>query len=339
MGLTERISEAVKIRMSANEPIWQLIKEVKRRRDIDEKEKQKLLATLFGSLSDKDMIETLANDGLTYGAGTSFRSSINNLQRIKSRLQSIGINIFPGDNPKLNDRKFAASLGVPVPETYFQNVALDEIDLTPNSILKPVEGVASKGVFFINESLQLYSVKTAITYSSLEEAKAEIAEHQDSISHGRWILEEAILSSSGAPAKDFKVFSFYGVSGMFLEIDRFSEAEIRFATYTESGRQIERGPNYLSFPGSGIPNGLRELSQRISLASPVPFLRLDFHWGNGGLYLGEITPRPGGTYAGEQFEEVDKMLGDHFADAQARLYADLLDGKKFCDFLAAYDVY
>lgn len=338
MDLRERVLHAVKARNLVNEPIWKLIKEVKRANEISDNERNDLLAVLFTSLSDKDIIETLANDAIDYGAGTSFRSSINNLQRKKGRLQVLGLDIFPGDNPKLKDRNFASSLGVPVPRTYFEGVPLDEIELLPNSILKPVEGVASKGVFFVTESGELRSIKTSNIYSSIADASEEIDQYAASISTDSWILEEAILSASNMPANDFKVFSFYGVAGMFLEIDRFLGAETRFATYTESGRQIERGPNYKSFVGSGIPDGIREMSYALSIAAPVPFLRLDFHYGDSGLYLGEITPRPGGTYAGDQFEEIDRMLGEHFADAEARLYADLLSGKSFPVFHAAYGV-
>lgn len=338
MDLRERVLHAVRARNSVNEPIWKLIKEVKKADKISENERNHFLGILFASLSDKDIIETLANDAMDYGAGTSFRSSINSLQRKKQRLQVLGLDIFPGDNPKLKDRNFASSLGVPVPRTYFESVPLDEIELLPNSILKPVEGVASKGVFFVTESGDLRSIKTSQTYSSIADASEEINRYAASISTDSWILEEAILNDSNMPANDFKVFSFYGVAGMFLEIDRFLESETRYATYTESGRQIERGPNYKSFVGSGIPDGIREMSYALSIAAPVPFLRLDFHYGDSGLYLGEITPRPGGTYAGDQFEEIDRMLGDHFADAEARLYADLLNGKKFPAFRAAYGV-
>lgn len=339
MGLEERVANAVAKRAKVNEPIWELIKEVKRNSELDTEKRDELLVSLFACLSDKDILETLANDALLYGAGTSFRSSMNSLQRHKQRLAALGVDLFPGQNPKLKDRDFAVSLGVPVPRTLFEDVSIDDIELLPHTVLKPVEGVASKGVFIITESLQLKSVRTARTYASINEARVEIEQHSASITMDRWLLEEAILDESNRPARDFKVFAFYGVSGMFLEIDRFSYSEKRFATYTESGRQIERGPNYVSFPGTGVPQGLRELSQTLSLAAPIPFLRLDFYLGKTGLYLGEITPRPGGTYSGDQYESVDRMLGEHYADAAARLYLDLLNGKRFPEFRRAYGVF
>src|SRR5699024_10795349 len=74
-------------------------------------------------------------------------------------------------------------------------------------------------------------------------------------------------------------------------------------------------------------------------ALPIfPFLRIDFHLGAEECYLGEITPQPGAIHAEEFYEDVDKKLGQMFADAEARLYIDLLNGKDFSTYFSVYDV-
>lgn len=250
----------------------------------------------------------------------------------------LGTTIFRGANPKLKDRSFAESLGVPVPKTYQQAVPLSELRLIPDTIVKPVSGAASKGVFYVDRDLKLHSVISSKSYNSLADAKEEVERFRKSISSNKWIVEQAILSESGTPANDFKVFAFYGKIGMYLEVDRANSRRARYAFYDADGNTLDYGPKYKNstFPGTGVPSRIAEYAITLSQAAPVPFLRLDFHDGNNGLFLGEITPHPGGTYANEQHDSVDRMLGEYMADAKARLYIDMLNGKEYTEFRDAY---
>jgi hypothetical protein len=338
MDLSDRVTEAVKNRVHANYPVWKLIDEIKKDNTLKREERVKHLAQLYGVLSDKDVLERTANDVLEYSVGTSFRSNITDLRRTKHKMKSLGTNIFPGGNPKLKDREFASKLGVSVPQTYQKNVPLHDIVLRPKSIIKPVSGAGSSGVFFIDESLRFHSMKTSHIHETLQDAQTEIRRFRKKSAPDKWISEEAILTLDNKPASDMKVYSFYGAVGLVLEIDRATRSSNALAAYTASGKQIELGPKYRSFSGSGLPEGIMELSEKMSLAAPVPFLRLDFHNGAKGPYLGEITPHPGGTYSGDLNDDVDKMLGELFADAKARLYIDLLNGKTFPEFRQVYDV-
>lgn len=339
MSWPKRVQEVADARTAANKPVWDLIDGLNKDENLSSAEKQEYLSALYGSLSDKDVTQALVSEAAAYQVGTSFRSSINDLRRVKSRMRKRGLNIFPGGNLKLNDRAFAAALGIPVPNTFAEDVPLAEIELISDSVLKPMRGSSSRGVFYVDSSLRLHSIKTSKTYASVHEARTEISEYKDRISANRWLLEEAILTSEDRPANDLKVYAFYGVAGMFLEIDRHFQSGPKYATYDHVGHEIELGPAYQSFSGSGIPGGVRAMVEKLSLAAPVPFLRLDFHHGKKGTYLGEITPHPGGTYSGELFESVDKMLGHHFSEAKARLYADLLNGKVFPEFRLSYGVH
>ena len=339
MDISHNVDAVIKARGEANQPVWNLIRKIKNDKSLSRGERHSYLSRLYNSLSDRDLQERNAGDSLLYDVGTSFRSGINDLRRTKQRMRLLDVELFPGGNPKLRDRAFAESLGVPVPKTFAAGVPLDEIELMPESILKPEKGSASKGVFFVDGSLKLHSMVTSQVYETLETARSEIERFSQSISTARWILEEAILTDQGEPAVDFKAYSFYGVVGLVLEIDRFTSSGRNLAAYSETGRQIKIGPKYGTIEGSGLPDGIREISRRVSLAAPVPFVRIDFHYGRNGLYLGEITPHPGGTYAGDLFEEIDIMLGQHFADAKARLYIDFLNGKKFPEFHSAYGDY
>jgi len=332
----QRIDEAVKKRLNANEPIWTLISSIKKDRSLREATKDRYLSELYNCLSDKDIHQSIVVDTIKYEVGMSFRSSLNHLRRIKDYMHQNGTEFFPADNNKNQDRAFGKLLGMPVPKTYQSGVRLDQIRLLPKSFLKPLIGSSSMAVFYVDEGLALHSIKTGNKYGTLTEAGDEIQRFDKHISGDHWLLEEAVMNGKDRSANDFKVFSFYGEIGMFLEINRTSSETPRYATYDASGRQIIRNPRELTFRGSGVPSALYEMSKKISLAAPIPFLRIDFHLGVDDLYLGEITPQPGGMHADRIYEELDRALGRCFGGAEARLYLDLLRGKRFPEFQEAY---
>src|SRR5690625_884160 len=338
MELSKRVKEAAKARKRANEPIWSLIKETKDNNNLSPDQRRKLLETLYDSLTIQDLQEKHIYDAHKFGVGVSYRGGIVDLQRTKRLMIRLGTTIFQGANPKLKDRAFAESLGVPVPKTYQQGVPLSELHLIPHTIVEPLSGAASKGVFYVDRDLKLQSVFSSESYSSVAEAKEEIERFKKSISTNKWIVEQAILSESGAPANDFKVFVFYGKIGMYLEVDRANYTRARYAFYDADGNTLDYGPKYKNstFPGTGVPARIVEYAITLSQAAPVPFLRLDFHDGEDGLFLGEITPHPGGTYANEQYDSVDRMLGKYMADAKARLYIDMFNGKEYTEFRESY---
>src|SRR5690625_1218562 len=234
MSWSSHVQEVVRQREAANEPVWKSIRELKRDASVDPQERAHYLAKLYGSLSDKDVTQSLNPDAVKYDVGVSFRSSINDLRRVKDRMKKLGTNIFPGGNPKLKDRAFAERLGVPVPKFYQENVRFSDIQLVANSVVKPVAGSSALGVFVVDGQRQLRSVRTGKTYESLEAAWVEISKYENRISSDRWISEEVILSDSERPANDLKVYAFYGIAGMFLEIDRYTDSVPRHATYDAS---------------------------------------------------------------------------------------------------------
>lgn len=193
------IEKAVKQRRKANEPIWRLIRRVNHSDELTEPQKEKMLRELYQSLTSEDLRERDIYEARRYEVGVSYRAGVLEVQRVKKAMNQYGLSIFPGGNPKIKDRAFASALGVPVPITYQQSVPLSSILLRPNTILKPVEGAASKGVFYIDKNLDLRSVKSSKTYPTIYKAREEIANYSGSISGDRWILEQAILDKDGDP--------------------------------------------------------------------------------------------------------------------------------------------
>lgn len=315
--------------------IWRLIRKIQRDSSLDEEQKGQSLSSLYSVLSYKDIKQHFVMDGIKHDIGVSFRSSMANMMRVKKRLKQIDYNIAPGGNDKQADLEFARRLGVPTPETFAKNVPTNQLKLRPGTIIKPTAGANSRGVFLIKEDGSLFSVKSQDTYPTLKEASRELGTELDKT---RWIVEQAVLDDRGQLARDMKIYMFYGFAGIFIEIERGTGVggRSRYATYDSNFKEVTINNRYEMMEGTTVPRDVIPYAERLSLGSPVPFLRVDFLSGANGSYLGEITPHPGDTYAGDLRDSVDRKLGEYFLEAEARLFADLLTGKTFDTYHSVY---
>lgn len=336
--LERDIRSKVRAFNAAKSELWRSISTLKRSEGVSGSERKKLLSDAYSPLSVKDIRPRFAMDLERFDIGVSFRSSVAHTRLWKKSLKRNGAVIAPGGNSKTADRKFAARLGIPLPAILQEQETIDNINLRPNTVLKPEEGSAANGVFFVDENLELVSFSSRRRYSSVDEAISEVKSEKLK-KLPIWKLEQAITSDEGELAHDFKVWSFYGRPGVVQEIKRdpFNADGNEYFYHRPSGGEFRMNGARKRLKTSGFPDILLEYAKRISLASPVPFLRIDFLSAQNQVVLGEITPHPGGTYAGQLFDEADKELGQMYYDAEARLYLDLLRGKKFSDYFDCYE--
>lgn len=322
----------------AKSELWTLISFLKKHETLSIPDRRRLLAEAYSPLSVKDIRPRFAMDLEQYKIGVSFRSSLAHTRLWKKSLKKQGAFIAPGGNSKSDDRKFAKQLGVPVPEVFAENEHAEEIMLRPRTVLKPEHGSASNGVFYIDEDLSLFSFSSFCKYETVTEALSEVKSKKLRNSPV-WKLEQAITSSDGELAHDFKVWAFYGRLGVVQEIKRnpVKNGVNEYFYHRPTGGEFRMNGARKRLDTEGFPADILDYAQKISRASPVPFLRIDFLAADENVFLGEITPHPGGTYAGQLFDEADKELGEMFYEAEARLYLDLLKGKKFPEFFGCYD--
>lgn len=318
----------------------EVLHEVRTSEDLPGGERKKMLGSLYSELGMQDVAQEDVLDVGDYGVGVSFRAQMVRLMHLKESLASRGYVISPRENDKMRDRKFAEALGIPTPSLLFHDVPTVDVEVNPNSIIKPVKGESSRGVFFVRSDARLVSLKTRNVYLTFEEAAAEYSTWSGADADPRWIGEAAVLDQEGNPARDIKAFMFYGEVGLYREILRNAGRGPGpvTAAYDAQGRRIAYRGNDDPVRDAAIPAEVAEMAERISLSSPVPFLRVDFLVGSGGPVLGEITPHPGGIYAGGASDKVDRAMGKMFLEADARLTIDHLRGKQFRDYLRAYKV-
>lgn len=335
----DSISDVVRSFRKSRNALWAEVLATRRDKTIPAKERKKLLEELYSPLSVKDIKSQFAMDLIDHQIGVSFRSSISQIRHWKEALRKHGAVISPGGNLKEQDQEFARRLGINTPRIIEEGKRVFDIELRPNCVLKPASGSAAKGVFYIDSNLKLWSFATKQSYDTLDEALDELNSAKR-IQAPNWKLEEAIERASGEPAHDFKVWQFYGVPGVIQEIKRnpLEGTPNEYFYYRPDGSEFPMNSARRKLEPSGIPRGLLDAAEKVSLASPVPFMRVDFLVGAEDFYLGEITPHPGGAYAGQIFDEADKELGSLYYDACARLYLDLMKGKDFTEYLETYRV-
>lgn len=321
--------------------IWSLARSVKRDSSLSPDERDALLRELYRPLGNKDVKGFIANDIHKYRLGVSFRGSVSHLRHVKKAMANKGYALSLGGNPKMTDRAFARALGVPTPQTLCQGLLPEDLPIGPGTVLKPIRGAGANGVFYVDDDSNIRSFKSGRVYRNMKEAVIEL-EGSPVVQEPVWLAEQVILNHDGKPAHDMKVYMFYGEPALAMESVRHGGeggAPVN-CFYDPNGSVIDIGPKNVSkFSGAGIPQDLFIRARTLSLETPVPFLRLDFHRGADNSYLGEITPHPGNTYAGDIYEAVDKRLGEAFLKAEARLMIDLLNGKTFETYFATYGAY
>ncbi|MDP4528978.1 ATP-grasp fold amidoligase family protein [Alkalimonas delamerensis] len=236
---------------------------------------------------------------------------------------------------RLNDKSksyhFIDSLGLQRPKSFPGSYKLAQLPEEYNIAIKPTAGAASKGVFLVYRPDYIVEVKTAqvfASYSAMKKRMQMLLKSGD-VKGDAWLLEELVLldDNQQQPARDLKFLCFYGEIALIREMSRFPVVSDLWVD--SSGKQLDTGKDTgvpLADP-TPIKREFLELVQKLSLEIPAPFMRIDFLLSKNQLVFGEFTPRPGSFALFN--EETDRMLGDYFLKAEARLQRDLLLGKRF----------
>ncbi|MCB1499004.1 MAG: hypothetical protein KDK07_04315 [Bauldia sp.] len=195
-------------------------------------------------------------------------------------------------------------------------------------VVKPVGGAGSQGVYVVHGPDRVLELATRAWIGGLDELGSRLAATR----WPNWLVEDYLgaVGNPECPAPDLKFYSFYGRVGLVLEAERFPE--LRYAWWKPDGAPVITGIfDDKLFAGHGFTSAQKQRVEAISAAMPLPFMRIDFLRGADRFAFGEFTPRPGDfeTYNAA----TDRMLGDCYLDAEARLYADLLAGKQFPVFM------
>ena len=260
--------------------------------------------------------------------GSSFKSSfINQIKVTRSLKKHLGHIPTSLLNRKTSGYKFAACFGLNSPETIADGVSLDGLKKLINScskpfIIKPRVGLGSKGVYavFMDKIIRIKDQKSLSPTALFPELERWVREEglKDS-----WIVQQYI-EYKNAPAHDVKFYTFYGKVVLVRE-RRTSDG--KSCWYNRDGKIVNAGI-YKLFEGDlKFPTSLIEKIERISYSIPSPFMRIDLLLGDEGYYFGEFTFLTGNFHKFNSF--YNQKLGEELNLANARLFSDLLNGKRF----------
>lgn len=233
---------------------------------------------------------------------------------------------------KLNTYAFAAKLGLDTPALELTSCGHEELPLEKNTVVKPLTGVMSQGVFLITEE-KIIDLVNSRTLSSVDELRRSMRDlvRSGAIRRDEWIRERLILDdkNQGQPARDIKFYTFYGQPLLALETVRIPD--VKRCWYDNYSNLIDTG-KYTNdlFLGQGIPPEFYNIAEKIGQEIPAPFVRVDLLASPTGAFVNEITPKPGGAHLFAQ--SMDNTLGNYLVSADARLRADLISGKEFRHF-------
>lgn len=291
-----------------------------------------IYSKILNALSIDEIPEFMIRAGLTeepisLRQAASFRASLNMRMRQKQLVEPLPEWYF---DDKQKAYEFIENLNIKTPWVADEQYTLTDLPAKEGIAIKPVDGAGSRGVYLVHSFNDIIDVKRSTKLDSWEELITRMKKDLNKgwVAEDKWLIEEIIYENSKEkiPARDVKFYSFYGKTGIILEIIRYPE--VRQCWWTADGKRVRTGKyDEDLFEGKGVTAEELEMVAQISSHIPAPFIRIDFLRSENGLVFGEFTPKPGNY---DEFDEpTDRWLGDYFLDAQGRLMNDLLKGKQF----------
>jgi hypothetical protein len=215
--------------------------------------------------------------------------------------------LIAGTCDKLSVKEFGARHGVQSAETLWHGVDPTQIpDLTGEWVMKPnhQSGFVHFGVGAADRD------KLAQLFPGYLEAYSEVRLGEWAYTQARReILIERRLGRSGVELSDYKVFCFAGdVALIQVDTDRFGDHRRRL--YSPDWSPLETRLYYQLAPALPPPPEAAELiASALRLGAEFDFIRVDLYAFDGQVYLGELTPYPGGGLQRFEPRDLDVELG------------------------------
>jgi hypothetical protein len=216
---------------------------------------------------------------------------------------------------KLRMKQYAVEVApniVKVPETLWQGTdvaLLTTVGLPEYWVLKPNH--SSKRVYFGRGAPDVTELRQ-FTADWLDEPLSRAGEWAYSQA-SRLLFAEALLGVPGKPPQDYKFFVFAGEPKV-IQVDSDRYVGHRRSLYTPEWQRLRvRTP----FPEPYADESRPELLDRMLVAAsrlgqPFDFIRVDLYTVDGEIYLGELTPYPGGGVQPYRPRSFDAELGSHW---------------------------
>ena len=234
---------------------------------------------------------------------------------------------------KLHNYELAASYGVLTPRVFGTWPRVEDItwdDLPEAFVVKSDRGYSGNGVLPLRRSgkgFRLIDSEDEFTVDDIERHFRE-AKHVT----GPFFVEEVLPGTGAVLPDDIKIFAYYGEVADVMVRRVAKHADLNSFSYrfldadgNDRGMVKERMNHDPEIP---VPRDLEQMveaARMLSMAVPVPALRVDLYQVPDGIVLGELTFIPGSseTYTAEH----DRLLGRMYDEAESRLNLDFARGR------------
>lgn len=239
---------------------------------------------------------------------------------------------------KLRNYRFAASHGIPVPTVLRTWTSPEEIalgDLPEAFVVKSDGGAGSHGVLPLRRTEEdVYQTLDGERTLTAEEVRAHFVERAGAgrIS-GPYFVEAVLRQPGGGPIPDdIKIYATYGEVHQVLLRRVGRHGDLRSVTRryvaadgSDLGEVLVGTPADHGIPVPDSLGTMVAIARHLSLASGLPFVRVDLYDTDEGVVLGEVTRAPGGN---QRFRpDHDELLGRAWEDAAYRIDLDVLAGR------------
>lgn len=261
------------------------------------------------------------------------------LTRIRARARGEEKGVPGHLHNKSKATEFVNMIGGPTSRVLRRFAKPEDIDLmglSDDFVLKPVFSSSSFGVMVLEKSAgggyHDHLRHRDLTVEEIRAEQAELVQRHPKATH-EWIVEEKVHDASGATVPDdFKFFTFQGRVGLVHRTIR-NQPRNQHAYFDgdfqpldeQEGQLIWTHPDLVERVQTDPPENYREmlnLVQRISVAVPSPFVRVDMYNTPNGPIFGEFTLVPG-TFFYEDREAMglvlSEQLGHLWTEAESKL--------------------
>jgi hypothetical protein len=234
--------------------------------------------------------------------------------------------LSPFDN-KAQIPEIADAAGVPIPRRIYDAVHYEDIGwskLPSAVVIKPLWGAGTAGVRVLTRDKSgWFEALSGRLWTNSELAHSHEHLIQEGLVSRDLIIEEKV-GHGVEPPPDWKFFTFQGQVELVQE--SVQTGGTRFCFYDLEWRRLKK-VHYLkvsdwSLPGPAVPERLLDAARKVSMAVPLPFVRVDLYEQDGQVLLGELTPYPGQRMFRPSW---DHKLGRAWEMAEARLLAGRYD--------------
>ncbi|MGC0250366.1 ATP-grasp fold amidoligase family protein [Pseudactinotalea sp. Z1748] len=277
----------------------------------------------------------------------SWHARIMEQQRVQRAVNALnGSDDHPRRNlfRKLHNYEVARSHGVATPRVLEIWPGLRELrlDSLPDEfVLKSNGGSTGRGVLPLERTSEGFRLVDGTRTYSAEEVMSHFTEARGV--RPPYFAETLLPGAQERLPDDIKIYAFYGEIAYVMVRRMPAHADVTQGLarmVTPAGEHLEVvqrfRPSDASVP---VPDQLPlmvETARALSLAVPLPFIRVDLYAaGTDGVILGELTPLPGNSQTFTP--EWGRRLGEMYDQAEARLQVDLTHGRPYRTLYGEHD--